>query len=141
MSIPTWNNRTIAERLIAEEIRVGDGATVKTPAAFRACEKLRRSLTTLVGPAGFHSVMARALTLATSEVPWLSDVQVKADGSLEIPAELKEQRESVKGGTALVAHLLGLLATFIGEALTLRLVQNVWPKIVFEKSPPGMEKS
>jgi hypothetical protein len=35
--------------------------------------------------------------------------------------------EAVQGGTALIAQLLGLLVTFIGEALTLRLVQNVWP--------------
>jgi len=132
MAIPSWDNQTIAERLIAEEIRVGNGATVKTPPAFRVCEKLRRSLSSLVGSGGFHSVMARALSLATSEVPWLSEVQVKPDGSLEIQAEIKDQAESVEGGTALVAHLLGLLATFIGEALTLRLVQNVWPKLALK---------
>jgi len=141
MAIPSWDNQTIAERLIAEEIRVGNGATVKTPPAFRVCEKLRRSLSTLVGAAGFHSVMARALTIATSEVPGLSEVRVKPDGSLEIPAEIMDQRESVQGGTALVVRLLGLLATFIGEALTLRLVQNIWPKLAFKNSPPGIEKS
>jgi len=29
----------------------------------------------------------------------------------------------------LLAQLLGLLVTFIGEALTVRLVREVWPKV------------
>jgi hypothetical protein len=34
---------------------------------------------------------------------------------------------------ALVTHLLELLATFIGEALTLRLVQQVWSKAALKR--------
>jgi hypothetical protein len=33
----------------------------------------------------------------------------------------------VEGGTLLVARLIGLLFSFIGETLSLRLVHDVWP--------------
>jgi hypothetical protein len=36
------------------------------------------------------------------------------------------------GGAILIAQLIGLLLTFIGEGLTLRLVQDVWPEAVFD---------
>ncbi|HVK09314.1 MAG TPA: hypothetical protein VM597_11100, partial [Gemmataceae bacterium] len=34
-----------------------------------------------------------------------------------------------EGGVEVVAHLLGLLVTFIGEPLTLRLVRDAWPDV------------
>lgn len=42
---------------------------VRGDAAVRVCEKLRHSLSTLVGVAGFRSLLARALTLAKAEGP------------------------------------------------------------------------
>ncbi len=33
----------------------------------------------------------------------------------------------VEAAVAITAHLLGLLVTFIGEPLTLRLVREAWP--------------
>jgi hypothetical protein len=55
-----------------------------------------------------------------------------ANGTL-VPPSLETQkklsdREASRGGLTLVVHLLELLATFIGEPLTVRLVQQVWPK-------------
>jgi hypothetical protein len=45
-----------------------------------------------------------------------------------------------KGGTLLVAQLLGLLVTFIGQALTLRLVRDLWPDAPFEDMNSETEK-
>ena len=58
----------------------------------------------------------------------LSAVQITEDGSLLGPGELEPQIDKDDGGTILIAQLLGLLITFIGEALTLRLVQDMWPE-------------
>ena len=33
------------------------------------------------------------------------------------------------GATALLAHLIGLLFTFIGEELTLQIVQRIWTEV------------
>ena len=43
-------------------------------------------------------------------------------------------------GVILIAQLLGLLFTFIGEALTLQLVQDVWPEQSWTIAIPDTEK-
>jgi hypothetical protein len=48
--------------------------------------------------------------------------------SLEAAAGLPED-EIARGETVLIAHLVALLITFIGEALTLRLLQEAWPEV------------
>ena len=124
--------RNLARRLIAEEHDAKDRN--RAHAAFRVCDKLGKSLSVLTGARGFAALAERALSRASEEVPWLGEMLViDANGALILPgpeAEAKiPSREAAKGGLALVTHLLALLATFIGEALTLRLVQRVWPKV------------
>jgi hypothetical protein len=94
-------------------------------------EKLSGSLSPLVGVSGYRSLLSRALALSKTEVTWLKAVNVTVDKSLEGLAEAEAHVSSVEvanGEAILIAHLLGLLVTFIGESLTLRLVQDVWPK-------------
>jgi len=70
---------------------------------------------------GFRSLLARALTLARAEAPSLSAVQVAADGSLRGLDELASQTDKEQardGGAILIAQLIGLLLTFVGEGLT-----------------------
>jgi hypothetical protein len=101
----------------------------------RVYEKLRRSLCALAGVAGFRSLASRALTLAKAEAPSLSAMQVTADGSLQVPSEAESEGDKLtagESGVILLAQLIGLLHAFIGEALTLRLLQDVWPNAVFD---------
>lgn len=96
---------------------------------FGVCEKLRQPLSMLAGVAGFRSLLSRALALAGDEVRWLKAVHVKADGSLEGLDEAQLSDAEIAAGEAvLVARLIGLLVTFIGEALTVHLVQEAWPE-------------
>ena len=90
-------------------------------AVCRVCDKLRRPLTTLAGAAGFRSLLARALTLAKQESPVLGAWEVKPDGSLQCL-----NGEGSQSGVVLISHLIGLMITFIGESLTLRLLHDVW---------------
>ena len=109
-------------------------------ATVRVYEKLRRPLCALAGVAGFRSLASRALALAKAEASSLSVVQVTADGSLQGLGELEPQIDkdhSEQRGAILIAQLLGLLRTFIGEALTLRLVQDVWPDAAFDDPDSG----
>jgi hypothetical protein len=104
----------------------------KTPAACLASEKLRPNLATLMGNIGFSALLSRALALAILEVPLLRAVHVKTDGTFEGFEELGAQvdpDEFLEGCVVLLSHLLGLLVAFIGEALTLRLVRDVWPEL------------
>jgi len=43
-----------------------------------------------------------------------------------------DKEQARDGGAILIAHLIGLLLTFIGEGLTFRLVQDVWPESAFD---------
>jgi hypothetical protein len=126
--------RNFARRLIDYEASGAISGQTKAAAAYHVCEKLRTPLAALVGNGGFRALLARALTLATAEVPGLHGIHVKPDGSLDGVEDLHAQLDPHKyfeGGGVLLAQLLGLLAAFIGENLTLRLVREVWPKAPF----------
>lgn len=102
------------------------------PPAFVVCEKLRPELSTFLGRVGFGALLSRALALASADAPWLRALHVDVDGSLKgrnEPGAQAGANEQLEGGTILLAQLLGLLVTFIGEELTLRLLREVWPKL------------
>jgi len=85
-------------------------------------------------------LLARALTIAKVEVAWLGELEVGPRGSLVIPEALEKETgesEAAKGGAVLVTRLLELLATLIGEALTLRLVQQIWQKTALDDPKSG----
>lgn len=129
--------RSFVQRLIAEERRSAGPSASASRAAFRACDKLRQPLSTFAGAAGFRSLLARALVLAKTKTPLLAGVELKSDGTFEFSPEMEAQlatEEAVKAAAILVEELLGLLFIFIGEALTLRLVHDVWPEAALKNS-------
>ncbi len=129
--------RDWAQRLLAYEAVAGETSAPADSAAVRVYEKLRRPLCALAGVTGFRSLASRALALAKAEAPALSAVQVTADGLLQGLGELESQSDkdhAEQEASILIAQLLGLLRTFIGETLTLRLVQDVWPDAAFDDS-------
>jgi hypothetical protein len=93
-----------------------------------------------MGDVGFRALLSHALALAAAEVPWLRAVHVKADSSfdgLDAPEAQLDLEEIAEGRVVLLAELFGLLVAFIGEALTLRLVGDVWPELTFNDSDLG----
>jgi hypothetical protein len=132
--------RDWAQRLLAYEAVAGETSAPADSAAVRVYEKLRRPLCALAGVAGFRSLASRALALARAEAPTLSAVQITADGLLRGLGELESQSDkghAEQEGAILIAQLFGLLRTFIGEALTLRLVQDAWPDAAFDDPDSG----
>lgn len=122
----------LAERVLACESALIEGAGGKVSPAFQACDKLRLPLCKVFGVGGFRPLLLRAIALAGSKCTWLRQLQVTADGVLDGLSDLepKLDRETLaKGEILLMTELLGLLVTFIGPALTLRLVQDIWPPL------------
>ena len=118
-------------------------ATAKAAVCVCVCEKLRKPLSTLAGVAGYKALVSRALALAKTEVPSLDSLRVGEDGALEAPGPSSRNGTWTKAGegeVALVTQLLGLLATFIGKALTMQLVRDVWPDAPFEGIGSETEK-
>ena len=138
--------RDLAQRLLAYEANADGSSEPVGSTTLRVYEKLRQSLGELAGTAGFQSLASRALTLARSEVPSLSTVQVAADGNLQgmsaIEPPINAEKARVhEGGVILISRLLGLLLIFLGEALTMNLVRDVWPDAPDDSNPRDGRKA
>ncbi len=126
--------KALAEQLLVLEASAVGSVRASNSAAFRVCDKLRGPLSRLMGTLGFRSLLSRARALAGAEVPWLLGLHTRPDGSLEGPAGLEAQLDPstiAAGETVLVSHLIGLLVTFIGPALTVGLLRDVWPGLEY----------
>jgi hypothetical protein len=135
MDMPSPSTRDLARRLLAVEAAsksasAGHVHDAHVHEAARVWEKLRVSLTRFAGADGFTALLRRALALARAEVPSLNGIQVKPDGSLQGLDRLAADPTNAgpDAAVAITAHLLGLLVTFIGEPLTVRLVREAWPE-------------
>jgi len=126
-NVPNSKIRELAQWLLAYEAARDNVAEANMHARSLVAEKLRRPLVTLTGIAGFRSLLARALTLAKAQAPALNIVQIEPDGSLAGFGYDGAQIE--EAGVMLIAQLLGLLVTFIGERLMLTLVRDAWPDL------------
>ena len=99
-------------------------------------KKLRVSLTRFAGADGFIAPLRRCWPWPGLSSPALQAVALKPDcitlDGLETLAP-----DGADGGpeaaAAIFSHLLGLLTTFIGTALTLRLVGEAWPDALMEE--------
>ena len=120
--------RELARRLLAESQTAADSPVHE---AAVVNEKLRIPLARFTGYEGFASLQRRALVLASLELPSLRSIKVGAEGRLEGLEELLAETDAASGeseaAVVIIAHLLELLATFIGASLTLRLVREAWP--------------
>jgi hypothetical protein len=77
---------------------------------------------------GFQSLASRALAQAKTESPQLKAVQVMANGGLRGLGEVESQAdpdEDGEVGVILIAQLLDLFLTLLGEATTLRLIEDL----------------
>jgi hypothetical protein len=95
------------------------------------CDRLRARLHPLFGPAAIAALFARALHVAMTEFPWLSDVvpkdgeQCSLGGLERVSGDIKHETLA-EGLAAVLAHDIGLLSAFIGEDFVMPLVQAAW---------------
>jgi hypothetical protein len=116
-----------ARRLVASEVDTESPSARTEGATLRVYEKLRQKLRAPVGVDGFQALAARALSLAKSQSPKLSTVQVMATGDLSGLSEVELQAgtdEEDVVGIILIAQLLGLFLTLLGEAATVSLIES-----------------
>jgi hypothetical protein len=126
--LPPKKTRDLARSLVVCEADSSTTSLQAEPASVRVYEKLRRQLGTAVGVDGFQTLASRALALAKSESCRLDSVQVTANGCLRGLGQVDSQTapdEDGEAGIILIAQLLGLFLTFLGEATTLRLIEDL----------------
>ena len=125
--------RDLARRMLAVEAASQSATDAHANEAVRVCEKLEVSLTRFAGADGFTSLLRRALALARAEVPALQSIEVKPDCSILEELAADSSNGATEGAVAIIAHLLGLLVTFIGAPLTVRLVGEAWPDALLDE--------
>ena len=124
---------TLARWLLAREAGAMDPSDLPA-AAERVCQKLGPDLSRLASPAGSKALLARALHVARPQFPFLKKVQagVAPDTCLRGLSEGINDVDALelrRGLQALLGVLLDLVAGLIGEALTTRLLSEVWPDL------------
>lgn len=112
----------LAHRLIAFEER-GDP---NSDAAIRVIEKLRNLLVRFSGPDGFGALSRRAIAMSRMEDPSLQGRTITPGGSMASLVGISQET-----GVLIIAHLLDLMSTFIGQALTISLLTETWPADTF----------
>jgi len=126
--LPPQKTRDLARSLVASEADASTKSLQTEAATVRVYERLRRQFGAPVGVDGFQALASRALALAKSESPRLSAVQITANGGLRGLGEVESRTDMDENGEAgiiLIAQLLGLFLTFLGEATTLRLIEDL----------------
>ena len=121
----------IARSLLAYEAAGGTSEPTQS-LAVRVCEKLRGPLCALAGVVWYRSLIGRALTLARSQTTSLDDLQIAEDGSLQSlgKSALQSDRQyASEADVLLTSHSIGLILSLLGTAVTLQLVQDVFPNL------------
>ncbi len=135
--------RVVARRVLLYEAGGRMEPAALAEAAERADARLRGRLADLIGLTGYTTLLARAVRLAQAEVPALVGVAVAAgepgaEGRLHgVPAFARASGDvaAIEAGlSAILAHVIGLLITFIGEDLALRLVHETWPDLASDQA-------
>jgi hypothetical protein len=124
--------RTWARKLLAEEAATNQVSPNLETATLIVYEKTRRRLTASIGLDGFRALAARAVACAKAETHRLDTIQLTADGSicgLDVlePQSVPEQDDDA--GVILIAHLIGLFLTFLGEEATRQLLHDAVPTL------------
>ena len=118
-------HQELARWLLAQEMDAPPGARTPLQAAQSVATKLSAGMILLVSSAGYRALLGRALYLARAEYPVLEGVGVgTSDVYLE---DLRATGVRDDALVALIAHVIALLARFIGDDLTRKLVRQRWP--------------
>jgi hypothetical protein len=142
--VPPKTMRDLARSLVAQETDPNTISLHTEPATVRVYERLRRQLGEPVGVDGFQALASRALALAKAESPRLIGVQVTASGGLHGLDEMESQTDADENGEAgllLIAQLLGMFLTFLGEATTLRLIEDLRLQVDVRTEPATIPQS
>jgi hypothetical protein len=103
-----------------------------TAAPVDVCEELVEMFAAVVGSHGVLALLERSLRLLESERAWLGPA-IGAEApfeSLRTCLGEQETRTALEAGVVLIATLVGLLATFIGEGLVRQLIEEAWPGVL-----------
>jgi len=109
-------------------------------AAQRAYDDLARVSVPLVSHVGLDALTGRALYRVQRTYPWLAPAHEATEwhGPFAHVVSCLEQQEpavAAEAAGAMLATLIELLVTFIGEPLTARFLREAWPDAFTDTAP------
>ena len=122
----------VFRRMLAREAGTDANAPAIAAAARRVCEHFAHQFTPLIGDAGVAAIFARSVHLTQRNVRELapgraSDQRDPPFALLQLSLEQQEPAAATETAVAVLAMSSELLASFIGESLTTRLLREAWP--------------
>jgi hypothetical protein len=125
----------VFRRTLALEAGPGANAPAIAAACRRLCEHFAQQFSPLIGDAGVAAIFDRSLHLSRRNVPELAPPRTSSKSDmrdapfvlLEAFLEQQEPALATEAAVAVLAMAGELLASFIGEGLTTRLLREAWP--------------
>ncbi len=127
----TWN--AAFRSVLAREAGADAAARVTAAAARGLCEQFVRRVAPLIGETGMTAVCDRALHLVNLQTAGLSHEEAAGqhdDGPsarLERSLARRAPADATVAAINILTTIADLLASFIGESLTTRLLREAWP--------------
>ncbi|MDQ6674592.1 MAG: hypothetical protein M3069_28305 [Chloroflexota bacterium] len=124
----------LASWLVARELGAEADAEGLFAAAEQVGQKLSHGLSRSISAAGSQALVSRALHLEQTEFPFLEGVRAGIppgacfEGLIESTRDV-ESGEAARGLLTVLRRMLDVLANYMGEELTLRMVREVWPDL------------
>ena len=124
--------RPALRRVLTQDAGTSADAHAVATAAFRAYERLAQELAPLIGEAGLNAVCARSVHLTQREFSWLAPADSSGPGDapfadVRLSLEGQDPAIATDAAIAVLATFGELLASFIGDSLTTRLLRAAWP--------------
>lgn len=143
---PPLSVRRLARRLLSEDHVEPVEPAALTAGFERVCQSLNSELGPLITSSAFHALLWRALRLAQREFALLERVTAEAASRCSFEAIREqppgdEQRQVLDSITAVLAHLIWLLITLIGQHLTLRALRTARPDLAIDEARSLLEGS
>jgi hypothetical protein len=140
MSRPSATQVEKARRLLASEGASWSSSEECAAAAWRVYEKLNARLAPLLGSSGVQALFVRSAKLAQADFPPLAEIATP-EGLTRLGTCLQTLELAIAADTAaaLFGTFLELIATLIGERLTVLVLRSAWPSI--EETAPRETKT
>ena len=111
-------------------------------AAISLWEQMATQIIAIVGEGGFNSLYMRSVFLTQSTFPWLSAVSLSPQtdhrfAELKISLEGQTPEQARAANSLLLITFTDILASLIGEQLTIRVLRSAWGDDPSER--PGKE--
>ncbi|WP_433933475.1 hypothetical protein AB3662_03940 [Sorangium cellulosum] len=146
MSATDARARALSRRIIEHAIAGREGPADVAAAIEGAFRRLNQVMSTVIGPIGFQAVVTRAVHLTRRASPGFDACNVTCGDTVVMTgiSELIEREGAAQAGAAaavLLANVIALLCSFIGEDLTFRLLRRGWTALPGDAESPGAEEA